>query len=640
MRAVFDHSWNLLNDTEREVFKKLSVFRGGFRKEAAQAVAGASLSTLAALVDKSFLRVDGTGRYDLHELLRQYGEEKLRLDADEYHAARDQHSAYHAEFMRQQEPKLKSHQQQIALKEIEAEIDNVRAAWEWALEQRQLEDIDKSCECLRYYFEVRGWYHEGEAFFRHAAERLTPDDASENQNLTFGKVLLGQANCAYRSGYYGKALERLQDCLAIFRQYVSQRETALALAFIIGVMPKNRREQAQLYQECLSICRAVNDPWLTCYVAIQAGQGSAGGDLFVTDFQRDIKIAYDDLVLVKQFGDRWLIMRSLRRTGLIAIRMGAYDEARRLFLEAVAICEYLNSPYMKAQMVHWLGTISQNLGEYDDAKRLYQASLLVGRIAQNYWLLWINTTGLSDIARMQGRYAEAKQLALEAIEYLQVAGEASFLDGKVWALSSLGAAELALKDYLQARQHFAEALQISINVWSIPLTLQSLAFIAELLAAEGNLEPALDLLVITLHHILSRKETQDKTAQCLAQYEAHWSPETITGVREGWRAKEIQVDSLAEILSVSAESVSEWLTGLKPPISPPPSKLQRSSQLFTERELEILRLVAEGHSNREIAQQHVLALSTVKWYVKQLYNKLGVNNRTQAAARARELHLL
>ena len=77
LRVLFDYSWKLLNEEERNVFSRLSVFRGGFPREAAEQVAGATLRLLAALVDASFLRRTPAGRYEIHELLRQYGEEKL-----------------------------------------------------------------------------------------------------------------------------------------------------------------------------------------------------------------------------------------------------------------------------------------------------------------------------------------------------------------------------------------------------------------------------------------------------------------------------------------------------------------------------------------------------------------------------------
>src|SRR6266571_8090871 len=71
-----------------------------------------------------------------------------------------------------------------------------------------------------------------------------------------------------------------------------------------------------------------------------------------------------------------------------------------------------------------------------------------------------------------------------------------------------------------------------------------------------------------------------------------------------------------------------------------PTTAQPLLDPLTERELEVLRLIAAGHSNREIAARLVLALSTVKSYVNTIYGKLQVESRTQAVARARALHLL
>ncbi len=103
MQAVFDHSWHLLTDAERQAFPKLSVFRGGFRREAAAQVAGASLSVLAGLVDKSFLRISDSGRYDIHELIRQYSNELLEAVPDAKESAQHRHSAYYADFLYQRQ---------------------------------------------------------------------------------------------------------------------------------------------------------------------------------------------------------------------------------------------------------------------------------------------------------------------------------------------------------------------------------------------------------------------------------------------------------------------------------------------------------------------------------------------------------
>ena len=107
MRALFESVWIRLSEMERYVFARLSVFRGGFTRQASTAVTGASIRQLATLVDKSLLHYDSQGgRYQIHELLRQYGAEKLAQDPSDLNRARDEHCAYFCEWLRNKEPKL------------------------------------------------------------------------------------------------------------------------------------------------------------------------------------------------------------------------------------------------------------------------------------------------------------------------------------------------------------------------------------------------------------------------------------------------------------------------------------------------------------------------------------------------------
>jgi len=155
MRVVLDHSWALLSVAEATTFSRLAVFRGGFTVEAAEAVAGASLPILAALVDKSWLRFDAaTGRYDAHELMRQYGAEQLEpLGGGD--AARTAHCDYFAGFMQARERDIKYRRQIPALDEIEADFDNVRAAWEWGVQQRDRDAIRHMTEALNFFCDMR-----------------------------------------------------------------------------------------------------------------------------------------------------------------------------------------------------------------------------------------------------------------------------------------------------------------------------------------------------------------------------------------------------------------------------------------------------------------------------------------------------
>jgi predicted ATPase len=129
MRAVFDHSWALLSPEEQRVFKRLSIFRGGFRREAAEQVAGASLLNLSALVDKSLLRWDPDGRYQIHELLRQYAEEHLHDALEELADIHYLHCAYYANFLESRWAGILAGKQREVRAEITADLDNIRAAW-------------------------------------------------------------------------------------------------------------------------------------------------------------------------------------------------------------------------------------------------------------------------------------------------------------------------------------------------------------------------------------------------------------------------------------------------------------------------------------------------------------------------------
>ncbi|HMQ54435.1 MAG TPA: BTAD domain-containing putative transcriptional regulator [Anaerolineae bacterium] len=172
IRLVFKSTWIRLTPTEQAVFQQLSIFRGGFTREAAQTVTGASLRTLMGLVNKSLLQPDLTGRYRLHELLRQFAAEHLAQDPAAETAVRDRHCTYFAAFLQQKEANLHGQKQGQALADIELEEDNVRAAWQWAVTHGKLDEIDQAMESLCEYYRIRGRIDEGWRFFDPAAVAL------------------------------------------------------------------------------------------------------------------------------------------------------------------------------------------------------------------------------------------------------------------------------------------------------------------------------------------------------------------------------------------------------------------------------------------------------------------------------------
>ncbi|HSO28104.1 MAG TPA: helix-turn-helix domain-containing protein, partial [Anaerolineales bacterium] len=171
LRAVFDHSWELLTGEERQALTNLAVFRGGFRREAAWEIADASIFTISTLVDKSLVRRTADGCYDLHELTRQFAYKRLetRTDRDDLLA---RHSAYYLNWIASQEKELKSADQKAVIDQFSLAFDNVRQAWKWAVQNRQYDALDRALRALMWFFELKGWFQDGAALFGWAVAEL------------------------------------------------------------------------------------------------------------------------------------------------------------------------------------------------------------------------------------------------------------------------------------------------------------------------------------------------------------------------------------------------------------------------------------------------------------------------------------
>ena len=131
LAAALDQSWNRLSEAEKVVFRRLCVFRGGFTREAAEQVAGASLPQLVSLIDRCLVQSTSLGRFFISRLPSQYGLEKLGEIPEEEQATRDRHSQYYATFLKHGTGRFLGTWQDDALPEIAAEKENLQVAWLW-----------------------------------------------------------------------------------------------------------------------------------------------------------------------------------------------------------------------------------------------------------------------------------------------------------------------------------------------------------------------------------------------------------------------------------------------------------------------------------------------------------------------------
>jgi predicted ATPase len=220
MRAVFDHSWELLSDDERRALARLSVFRGGFGREAAEEVGGASLTMLAGLVAKSLVRRPESGRYDLHELIRQYAALYLEADPAANAAARQQHYAFYLVLAEGAGAQLKGSVQLEWLRRLEQEHDNFRAALAWSLAGGQNDSALRLAGALRFFWGMRGYFDEGHTWLIKALQQ-TPEKSSEASARA--RALEGLALLDNAVGKHADALALAEQSEALFRNSATNR---------------------------------------------------------------------------------------------------------------------------------------------------------------------------------------------------------------------------------------------------------------------------------------------------------------------------------------------------------------------------------------------------------------------------------
>ena len=507
VRATFEHSWNLLSGQERAVFRKLSVFRGGFRAKAAEQVAGASLAVLSALVDKSLVRRVSSERYDMHELLRQYAAEKLQADPQEHNETQRHHARYFAAFLEQQREHLKGAKQKQALLEIGLEIENARHAWRLAVARGYAHLVEQSLESLYHFYDVRSRFREGIELFAQAVERWRGDS---QQARIFGKALSYQGALYRHLGLHRLARTCLERSLGIFERLGMQIEQVFCLINLAEVSRHQGKyeEAEQLARKGLTLSWQIEDCWGMARSLLLLGliRYRTG------DVDQAQALLEESLAIGRESGDQRLIMPSLNALGDVACHRGDYTKAQVLFEECLALSRELGDQFNVAVHLNNLGTVLHVLGKYAEARSFYQESLETCRKIGDQKGQAIALSNLGEVTHALGAYSEAQ-------EYYQAGLTIGREVGDQWAtmacLNNLGETACALGDYEKATAHFAEALKIATDTQTLAMLLKILVNLAVLLARRGQRGQAAELLGLARRHPASEQATQEKAERLL-----------------------------------------------------------------------------------------------------------------------------
>jgi predicted ATPase/transcriptional regulator with XRE-family HTH domain len=379
MRAVFDATWQRLDEAERDVFARLAVFRGGCTRPAAQAVAGATLRQLHTLVGKSVLRYRPEDeRYVIHELLRQYAAERLAADPAHERATREQHAAHYLDAIGQRAADLTGARQREALDAIEADGENVRVAWAWATAHRRLDLLAEALEPLALFYQWRGRFEEGLAACAQASAALA--------GLDMPAALLTQARALGWQSAFASALMQIDDAIGLAEQGLAILDTAplaavdtrAVRAFLLlrhADVAAFRSVDAAAVEarSSLALARALSDPWAIgaagMYVALLL---SLGGH------EADALEAFAECVgVLRGLGDRILRAQALAGLSKAARYSGRYHEAHGAAEECLELGRQLGNPALIAQGHSHLGITVWYLGDFPRAYAHLQESLAI-----------------------------------------------------------------------------------------------------------------------------------------------------------------------------------------------------------------------------------------------------------------------
>jgi predicted ATPase/DNA-binding CsgD family transcriptional regulator len=591
MQAVFSHSWKLLAQDERDTFKHLSIFRGGFQRLAAEQVAGTTLPVLSSLVDKSLLRRDATGRYQIHELLRQYGEEKLHQFPAEVEQVHNLHCKFYTDFLYETLEEFLAGSQLKATIEITAELENVRAAWQWAVEKARVEDIHKAIGSLVYYFQYQGRYFEGVVAYGNAIRSLEVLDPETLRDLTLAELLDGQGWLFLRLGQLDQAKEALEKCLSIYKQ--------------LNIPPAQRMGTEP--RTALGVLANI-----------------------LGDYEKAISLGEEAYLLSEAQANRWNMMFSLYVLTNATLAQGNIPRAREYAQRAYALAKELNDSWFRAFILNDLGNTSLTLGEYAEAKEYFTASYAIRKEFDDPGGMAEALTHLGKIAVLRKEYADAEKSFRESLAMYR---EINDKGGVAAALEGMGVHACATSNFRSAGQYFHDAIQTAIEIQYLPLMISIAINVSKLWILTGQVERSVELLTVVLNHPASGGEVKKNTENLLARCRAEIQLKVYKAAEKRGQARGGE-DALSLLLADPVIFIQEANETVLTQ-----SSAQDLIEPLTARELDVLELIANGLSNKEIAEKLVITLGTVKWYNNQIFNKLNVKNRTQAVTRARELNL-
>ncbi len=469
LRALFDHSWRLLSPAEQQALRRSSVFRGGWTWEEAVAVTATTLPILVGLVDKSLVRVDPQGRFAMHELVRQFAVEQLTA-AGEADLMQRRHFNSYLQLVRKADSYLRGAVASEWYARLDAELDNMRAAWEWALAADAIVDAAWLGLALNHYWTVRIEYHEAafwlEQLLPHR-QRL-PHDLRLATLLTLYHVWRGRDDFQSIDRYLTE-LVRLQDAAA-------NAGLRAVTCRCMGVATADYDRAVSLWEQCIGLlraaCSAVDaaSPVVEGYCVYNDHAYQLAFALFryairlidAGEYDAAERLSAESLTLFRRQQNRDYIVYPLGNLGRLALLRGDLAQARLLLQEAVATAQSIGNIMGLLDWLPRLGAVLLYSGDVDAAQPLLHEGLHLSQTTTSAMYLAWSYTYLAEAALRQGDLGQAADWLAQALtHHANPRWIRTELVDCLWVAARLAAAQ---QQYQRAATLFGLAEQVGSRI--------------------------------------------------------------------------------------------------------------------------------------------------------------------------------
>jgi predicted ATPase/DNA-binding CsgD family transcriptional regulator/Tfp pilus assembly protein PilF len=638
MRNTLDWSYELLEEREKELFRRLGVFYGGFMLEAVEAGPGGEdeaetgMEILSSLVDKNLVRRDEvtvfgqvTARFRLLEIIREYAFEKL-VAHNELAAAQHRQAEYCLSLAEQAEPELKKKNQLAWADRLELDYDNIRAVLKWAAtgagegSSFAYEAGIRLVQALWWFWNIRGLTREG---FEKQQEWL---NLASNAEVTAGaaykkaRIFYQAGLFAVYMGKYDQGGEWCDESLKLTGASGDLYGMGMALCFK-GVVLQNKGDYARAWvaaEDSLDFLLRGGD----CY----RGATTLYGMGLILQLQENYKQAQarfeESLAGFQAGGDFWDSARPLYGMGMVAQMQGDYENAIRYFDQTLQLHRQAHTRLEIPYSLLNLGAAQLAQGDLERANHFYQEGLDLFRETGIKRGLASALLGLGEVAFSRHDYNRARALLVESVALFR---EVDDQRGLASALNFLSLAVLRSGKAEQAEALAGESLALYRKVGNQADRALGLETQGEIEAHRANFALAVRLyaeaahlrqlkaIPLPWHYRLEVEARLEQARQALGP----------VAFEQAWAAYPVAV-------AVEPGQLEKAPEPPKPsPRKAGPTHLKGLDEL-TARELEVLRLVAQGLTNSQVAERLFVSPATVNVHLTSIYGKLGVNSRSAA----------